>query len=252
MLRKVFILCLILWGAVQLSAQDNNEINIYSTIKYNHSINYGIFIHSGGLGANLNYLRNKSVYKNYLVNLSVMLLKHPKETRVINPSLTNARSYVFGKLNTAFVIRTGFGNSFILADKERPDNIRIQAYFNIGPDLVLLKPQYLTFIYHEPASGYNYRKVERFDPTNPYHNNQGNIYGGAPFYLGFDEMSAAAGAFLKLAFTFEWGTSEESYRQLEAGVMMDVFPEPLPLFAYIDNKYFFFNGFIAFKLGNRW
>ncbi len=246
------LLSIVVLSSLLVIASAQNEINIYATVKYDHTITYGAILHSGGWGLDFNYLMNKKVNKNYLVNFSAVLLKHPKETHVIDPSLTNAKSYIYGKLNTAIVLQPGLGNSFILADKENPRNIRIGLKFALGPDVVLLKPQYLTFIYREPATNQNYKKIEKFDPDNPYHNNQGNIFGGAPAYYGLNDLSAFVGVFCKIGSTFEWSDFEDDFKQLEAGIMFDLYPEPLPLFAYIDNKSVFTNLYINFSFGRRW
>ena len=237
-------------------AQD--EINKYTTASYNNSFNGGLFLHSNGWGVSLQYLANRKVNTNLLFNLDITTLKHPKETKVINPNYAKARPYIFGKINSILGMRAGLGNQFILADKETPKGIRINANFALGANFALLVPVYLE-IKKERRSEYDstliieYKETERYDPVhNTNQDNQGNIYGGTSYFTGLFDSKMVIGAFGKFGFNFEWNNFESSYKFLEIGVLVDLFPEPLPIFTYIDNKNLFVNFYLNLSLGKRW
>jgi hypothetical protein len=237
-------------------AQD--EINKYATASYKNSFNGGLFFHTNGWGISLQYLANRTVTKNLLFNLDITTLKHPKETKVINPNYEKARPYVFGKINNILGIRAGLGNQFILADKETPKGIRINANFVLGANFALLMPVYLEIKhdrrgYPDTTEYIEYKETEKYDPENdPNQDNQGNIYGGTSYFKGLFESKMAIGAFGKFGFNFEWNNFENTYKFLEVGVLVDLFPEPLPIFTYIDNKYLYLNFYLNLSLGKRW
>jgi len=235
-------------------AQD--EINQYATASYRNSFNGGLFIHTNGWGISLQYLANKTVNTNLLFNLDITTLKHPKETQVINPNYDGAKSYIFGKINNVIGFRAGLGNQFIIADKETPKGWRINANFVLGANFALLIPVYLEikYDYRNPDSSITQiRKTERYNPTpGSQQDNQGNIYGGTSYFEGLFESKMAIGAFGKVGFNFEWNDFENTYKFIEVGVLVDLFPQPLPIFTYIDNKNLFVNLYLNLSLGKRW
>jgi hypothetical protein len=237
-------------------AQD--EINKYTTAAYNNSFNGGFFLHTNGWGISLQYLANRTVNKNAIFNLDITTLKNSKETKVINPKYEKARPYIFGKINSVIGIRAGLGNQFIIADKETPKGIRVNANFIVGANFALLIPVYLEIKHdrrdtHDTTLIIEYKVTERYDPAkNPYQDNQGNIYGGTSYFTGLFDSKMAYGAFGKFGFNFEWNNFENTYKFLEIGLLLDVFPEPLPIFSYINNKQYYLNFYINLSIGKRW
>lgn len=249
--KHTFFLLLNLFFLHSVFAQEN-AINEFASIRYDNTFTYGAFIHNNGWGLNTQYLINRGVNKNFTFSLDMLTLKHPKETKVLNPVYSDARPYVFGKLNSAYVIRPGFGNQFIIADKENPLGVRVNIDFLLGASLAFLKPNYLEIRYIDPVTGKESIREEKYDPTNPTHINQSNIKGGAGFSQGFNELSPMFGGYAKLSFCFEWDDYETDFKSIETGLMIDAYPEALPIFAIIDNKNFFVNLFFKFNIGRRW
>jgi len=254
--KRIILYPLFLLLFTNIYAQD--EINQYATASYKNSFNGGFFLHTNGWGISLQYLANRTVNTNLLFNLDITTLKHPKETRVINPNYDAAKSYIFGKINNVIAIRAGLGNQFIIADKETPKGWRVNANFALGANFALLIPVYLEIIhdYRDPLDSNHIipqRNVERYNPTpGSQQDNQGNIYGGTSYFKGLFESNMAIGAFGKFGFNFEWNDFENTFKFIEIGVLVDLFPEPLPIFAYVDNKYLFVNLYLNLSLGKRW
>jgi len=246
----IFLLLLLFSLSYSLSAQDN-RINEYAGIRFDKSLQFGAIKHSNGLGLNTQYLIQRKVNRLILFNYEIISLKHPKESKVVNPIEDQALPYVYGKRFSAIPMRFGAGNQFIVADKETPSGIRISLNYHLGLDMTLLKPQYLWITYYFPETG-RVKKLEKYDPENPVHANQNNIFGGAAFYHGFTDLETVFGLYLKTSISFEWNDSEDQYKLIETGFMIDAFPEPLPIFAYIDNSNLFFNFFVSLSFGKRW
>jgi len=250
-LRNLFIILIGFFSSIS-QAQDN-LINLYAASGYDHNFTSGILLHTNGFGASFQYFRGMRNNRNLLTGIDIITLKHPKETKVVNPTFSDAKPYIYGKINSVILIRPGVGGQFIIADKENPMGIRVNFNFSLGADFALLKPDYIYIIYDDISSKYINLKAEIFDIENPIHKNQGNIYGGAGFFKGFDNMNASFGLYSKLSLSFEWNDYDETFRSLETGFMIDGFPEPLPIFDYIDNKSLFVNLFLTFNfVGRRW
>ncbi|HPD64468.1 MAG TPA: hypothetical protein P5265_09215 [Bacteroidia bacterium] len=247
--RYLTVIILISLGFSALS--QDNSINEFTSLRYDKSISAGFEAHSNGYGINFQYFIHRTVNKNLLFSFDILSLKHPKETKVVNPIEDAALPYVYGKINSAIPLHFGFGNQFIIADKEVPNGIRIGFSYLIGPNFTLLKPQYLWIYYYRPDLG-KYRVLEKYDPENPVHANQNNIFGGSSFFHGLSEMGSTFGAFAKTAFNFEWNKEDVSFKVLETGIMIDFYPQTLPVFAFIDNGKLFVNVYAQISLGKRW
>ncbi len=113
-MKKAFPILFSIFLSLQLIGQEN-AINQYTTIKYDNSIAVGIQLHTNGWGGNFQYLVNKNVSNNFILNLDILSLKHPKEVKVLNPVLENAKPYVYGRKNHVLLIRPGFGYQYIIA-----------------------------------------------------------------------------------------------------------------------------------------
>lgn len=253
-IRLLIILLLLNFAAF---AQENNAINEFSNIGYDHNLTYSLVVHTHGIGVNTNYFIKRTSSRAIALNLDIVSLKHPKETKIVNALYNDSKPYVYGKLNSIINIRGGIGNQFIVADRENPLSIKVNFNYSLGIDFVLLKPQYLKILYPvdpiDPNGQILYiTKIEKYDPTKVQHASQNNIHGGAGYFYGFNDISKSFGAYAKAGFSFEWNNEENSYRFLECGFVMDAFPEALPVFAFIDNKNIYTNLYLNIGIGNRW
>ncbi|MBL6963384.1 MAG: hypothetical protein ISR55_06150 [Bacteroidetes bacterium] len=251
-MRSAFAIILLFVFVNPFAKAQNREINEFTTLRYDNTISFGPLVHTRGLGLNFQYLKSIKVNSHLLFSLDIVNLKHAKETKVVNLIYDDAKRYVYGKINTAFPLKPGIGSQFIIADKENVSGIRLSGSFVIGSVITLLKPEFLKIIYYDQISGKPYAIDERYDPNNSHHANQTNIYGGTSFFTGFNELAATIGLFGKAWLTFEWNDDEDSYQALETGLMIDAYPEALPLMAMIDNRFIFTNLFVNFSLGKRW
>ena len=222
----------------------NSFMNEYATINYKNSFSAGAVLHTNGWGISGRYFLNRTVAKNFGFTLDILSLKHPKETRILNSIYDDAKPYIYGKLNYVILIRPGIGDQFVIADIEQPNGIKVNLNVFAGMNIALLKPVYLDIIRD------NQIIEEAYDPE--IHESQGDIFGGASFFRGFSEIKSQYGAFGKLSFSFEWSRHEDDIKGAEAGIMADLFPEALPIFAFIENKQIYLNLFVRVYFGKRW
>ena len=206
-------------------------------------------LHTGGEGINFQFARFNIVNRYRLFELGFYILKDPKEQRQPNPDIVDSRPYVFGKLNNLFVLKGNYGGKRVLADRLVPNGIKIDFNYSAGVLAGFLKPQYFQIRLNNPDGGDPTIRDERFNINNTTY--QQNTIGNSSFLKGLNQTTFMAGANAKLSLDFEWGNSETKYWSLESGVMCDVFPQEVPIFAYNSNNKYFLNIFLVLSYGSR-
>jgi len=241
----LFICCTQMVQAQTLEIEGVEEIGIvYKEI--NHG---GITVHSAGWG--LNYRRGKnatgSSYR--FLDFSLVNMRHPKEAKTFNPFFQNSNGYIYGKLNTLTVLRTGVGKLKELNSKGDKGGFAVAFSYFAGASFGLLKPVYLEIF--NPDAGINNPdfRTERYDPDKHFAD---NIYGGAPFFRGINELSIRPGVYANFNFNFEFGKSQQKIRMIETGAGIDLFAAETPIMAFNRNNYVFLTFHIRFIFGKRW
>lgn len=209
----------------------------------------GLSIHSQGWGGTLSYAKFKT-YKRYnIYTLDYVTMKHEKEFKVDNQVLEDARGYKFGKLNSFSKIRIGYGQRIMLYEKLRENGMQIYFAGTIGGNLGILKPIYLEILNYDNNGNVQSLSDEKYDPTI---HNQLNIYGKASALKGINESSLVFGAHAKAGFTFDFSKDREKVRALETGIIVDFYPEKVPIMAFIQNKQLFISFYINVLFGKKY
>lgn len=224
----------------------------------------GIDVHALGLGLVGRRLWNDNVSWQHFLEVDIVSMKHPKQIKTINTYWANAKGYDYGKLNSVFLLRTGYGKERILFDKSDFNGIMVSLVGSGGLSVAFLKPVYLEIIY-EDVTGQSYVETERYNPENPNHTPY-SIFGGTTYFNGIDEMKLQLGAYLKTGINFEFSKKDEAIRSVEAGVCIDAFKlgknpilpivigNELPIMAIEKNKKVFPVFYINLNLifGKKW
>lgn len=242
-----FFLVAFLLGSLQLLAQDIPGVEekgiVYKNIK-----SVGAFIHSRGSGISYRRGKMETGFRSAMFDFSLLNMRHPKEIRSINPFSDNAGGYVYGKLNSLLILRTGYGKQFIL--HPQGDRGGIETGFSVfgGLSWGLAKPVYLTVFYFDDQFGVR-EKTERYDPEKHFPD---NISGRAPFTKGFSESSFTAGLYGTISMNFEFGKQQKNLRMVETGVAADAFARPVPMMAFNAKNQIFVTLFIRVMYGKLW
>ena len=122
----------------------------------------------------------------------------------------------------------------------------------------MLKPYYLELIYdiENPGSGSRSElRTERFTDENAaIFTNFDDVFGGAGFFKGFDELTIVPGIQTKLGLFFSLGAFDKYVKAVETGFMADIFIRKIPIMIESDeisNKPYFFNFYVNFLFGKR-
>ena len=149
-------------------------------------------------------------------------------------------------MNDYSALRFGLGYQKLWFNKGEKNGVEIRYQLSGGLSAALLKPVYLNIISGDGTDG---RNIEKYNPELHFSE---NISGGADFIYGLDEMKLRPGAYGKFALVFEWAEDYEIIKTLEAGLVIDAYPNKLPIMAFIDNRRIYPAFYLALHFGNRW
>lgn len=243
------------WLATAQSIYNRKKQAIPSeaTLVYKKESQFGIMVHSNGYG--LGYKRGVqspfSGYRKLTIVADFVYMKHPKELRSKNQFYDNAKSFVFGKQNAFMIFRLGLGQDNLLFDRAKKDGVEIGYNYEAGLSLGLLKPVYLDVLVEDKELKTYVIATERYDKDR--HPSE-LIYGGAGFFTGFGQIKPLPGGYLKGSMYFDWAKEETKILRLETGIVLDVFPKKVPIFADFGrdvNKWYFATFFAKVSFGKK-
>jgi len=260
----LFIIFIVLTGIlpVTVQAQDISEadtVDMGFLLRKEKSGN--IMLHTLGYGFGYRFGTNKTYFKNRMFEFDLLEMRAPNQVRRYNENFPNPRSYVYGKLNTLFILRAGIGSQHLINRKPYWGGVEVRAFYYGGFDLGLAKPSYLYINYYavNDLSLYVLRtSLERYDPakhfpdigTNP--TTLSDIYGRGPILSGFTSMKFHPGMYVKGGFNFEFSAQNDRIKAIEIGAAVDIFPGKVQIMAFTDPQYFFLTGYLSFHFGKRY
>jgi hypothetical protein len=183
-------------------------------------------------------------------------LRHPKEFKQndqFSRRFGGQRSFFFGKQNSMFVLRGGWGTKRYLSQKASTKGVAVGINYEIGPSIGILKPYYLELIktIDSPAveERYSEENQDIFLDIN-------RVQGAAPFSKGITELAFLPGVQAKFSFHFDWGAFDEYVKALDVGIMGDFYLKKADILVDnaldgVKNRQFFINLFVSLQLGKR-
>lgn len=236
--------------------QEEGSLGIFeeNSVVYRSQRNGGAILYTNGWGGNFYWGKHLDGFKRRMLGLELTTVKNPKEVRQYNPYHQNAKSYVFGKVNSVIALRPTYGIKVDKFDKLRENGVQVGYFFSAGPVLAFLKPVYLEigkFIDEENVNpfDYDYLSAERYDPSE---HSLTNIYGRSSYLKGLLETDLMVGLHVKMGAHFEYSPEKDQIRALEVGISGDFFPAPVPIMASDVNQSILFNIYINFLFGKKY
>lgn len=239
----------------------NKKVDTTNTnVLYKYEKEWGLNVHSLGWGINFKKGKNINAFKKQLWEFEIVSLGDPKQTKISNYYLINSSSYVYGKLNSVFLLRTAYNKNILLNRKPYYGGVELRYFYSAGISLGIAKPIYLHITnYSTQGSYYTYEiTTEKYNPEEhfPYTVNVNgriiDIYGKASFFKGFSEIKFYPGIYSKFGFNFDFESENKLIKVFEVGTVIDLFPIPIPIMAFSDKKYFFFTFYLNLSFGNRY
>jgi len=242
-----YMLCCIFIYFADISivfSQENPEIKD-NKILYKNEMSGSIIAHTNGWGLNFRKGTHITGLRKRVLEIDLIGMKHNKEVKSYNINANNTKGYIFGKINSFTILRTGYGFLQVLNEKPYRGGVEVGCLYVGGVDIGFLKPIYV--IAQDP-----YDKSKVIVKKYSYDMNSEDIYGKASFLKGFNEIKLQFGLFAKLGFNFDFGSYYEYVKALQVGAILDAYPKPVPIMALTKNKNFFLTFFLCLNFGKRY
>ncbi|MGB1217624.1 MAG: hypothetical protein ACPG5P_07095 [Saprospiraceae bacterium] len=242
------------FSIVQAQGEFDNEELL--GIVYNDEMTVDLRFHTNGLlSLALNRGKIKTYYRTTFYQVEIGYLKHPKESRNNDLGVFNGQSakpYSFGKQNSLFMLRGGWGEKRYFSEKAEQKGLAIGMSYTIGGGLGILKPYYLDLVIDDDSGNFGLVRTGYSEEIRNTFLDVNSILGASGFGAGWKGLSVMPGIHAKLGVHLDWGAFDEIAKGLEFGFMIDAFYKKVPIMVSEKNTPIFLNVYLALQLGKRW
>lgn len=239
-------------GTIQPKPMTENRAGVV----YNREFTIDFTIHTNGYQVGTTWGQILTFYKTRYYFANFGEIKHPKEYRqnfrdvnIITGRSSN--SFIFGKQNNLFLLRGGRGFKKYYTEKAKEKGVSIGMVLEYGLTLGLLKPYYLELKNIPDIPAGRTASVRYSEETADVFLDVTKIFGASHFSKGLGEIVPIPGINSKVGLNFEWGQYDEFIKCAEVGLMLDLFPRPVPIMINQVNRPFFLNLYLTLQLGKR-
>lgn len=182
--------------------------------------------------------------------------KHHKEVRQSNELAAilrgedTPRPYIYGKQNSLYTLKFGYGVKRYYSEKAKRKGLAIGVSYQGGATLGLVKPNYLKLIKRGEDNRFFISTEKLTDENRDIFLDPFSIYGGTTFTKGIGEISILPGVHGMVAVHMAFGAFDEYIMALDAGLAVDIYPRKVPIMAE-DNRAYFLNLFLNLHIGKR-
>jgi hypothetical protein len=246
-MRKLLILAvIIIFGAISLYGQ--GELNEQQKVFFRNEKSFGILLSTDGIGVSYREAKRIDFRNKKLLEFDAGTLRDQKEYKQASSVTPQGGSYIFGKLNSTFFLRAGFGHQHELFKKADLGGIAVRYFYSAGPVLAIYKPIYYKVLYLVPGGGANEYdiKEQKFDASFA---SPADIYGKSSFTKGLNEIKVMPGLYAKAGVNFEYSKEDKIIHAIELGGQINAFPKKIPIMAGNENKAVFFSLFVSYRFG---
>jgi len=214
---------------------------------YYQQFQAGFSLNTNGYSLNARRTWTTSLAYKRGFEMDIAMIRHPKEINDYN--YIGGKSFVYGKLNSLYTVRLGFGEKRKIAKKIDIGSIEISYFYYGGLSLGGVKPIYLEINTAPITSDFVHASTERYDPDK---HDLYNIIGGVPFTKGFSEIKIYPGIYTKFGIDFDYKDSTKKIGTLETGVVVDYYFRDVPIMAKTKNYSYFFALYLSINFGKKW
>lgn len=251
MFRRYFlyVAAFILAGHFHTKAQEQSiagaENGSNLNVLYRGDVSGKIYANTRGFGALIRRGKHVTYKTRSYYEIDIQTLKHPKEVKSQGEA-EDRRRFVYGKINSVFMLRGGVGLQNVIALKADNKAVEVRYSYSIGPLLAFAKPYYLQ-VYR--TSGNMKSDLIRFSDENA---DSIRVIGRGSYADGFGEMKFYPGVNAKFNLSFEYAPYTNLIRAIETGVSLDYFPKALPLMARNPAENFVVSLHVGLVFGRKW
>jgi hypothetical protein len=237
MKRKISLIIFIL-VAYNLYSYSQGEISDQENIVFRNEKSFGVSANTNGWSIDYKTGKYINIHKSQIFLYSLNIIKHPQEIKQTNLYLSATNRFVYGKLNSCFDLRFGYGLQQQIFKKEDVGSIEIRISGTVGPIIGFLKPIY-----------YNINdSTERTEKYLPSHQ-PATIAGKASFFKGIPEIKANPGVFINVGIGFEHGKKQTQLRSIDVGFLVYAYLLEMEIMANDQNTHFFVSLYASYRIG---
>ena len=246
----LFGACAFLLSAQNIDIQNDDNKPLEEKLVYTRQNSLNIAIHSQGFGVGFKIGKIKSIYKTVNWEAEIASLHSPKEIKTINISEYYTRPYVYGKLNSVFVARFGYGQEKRIFGKPYWGGIETIWTYEFGASLALMKPYYYYVAVYESSENGNYQEVIE-EQTFGNHEQWLGIFGRSAFTKGLTETKLSPGVHASMGLSFEIGKQRTRLQAINVKVIAEGFPLGAPIMDGQRNKWIYVTFHLSYNWGSR-
>lgn len=250
LMLTLFGACPFLLSAQNIDIQDEDDKPIEERLVYDHQNTFHVAIHSQGFAAGFKIGRIKSIHVTRNWEAQVASLHSLKEIKTVNLTTYNTRPFVYGKLNSAYVARFGYGEERRIFGKPYWGGIETRWTYEVGASLALLKPYYYyVSVYKQLADGTFTESIEEqtFDEKDQWI----DILGRARFGTGLNETRLSPGVHATAGLSFDFGKSRSRVQAINVDVKAECFPLGVSLMDSERGRRLFVTFMLSYNWGSR-
>lgn len=247
LLTALFGAWVFLLSAQEINIGSDNDKPIEERIIYNRLNTYNIAIHSQGFGAGFTIGKIRNINKTTYWRTEIISLHSPKEIKTINLLNFSTRAYVYGKLNSVYALRFGYGAEKRIFGKPYWGGVETRWCYEAGASLALLKPYYYNVVIYKPYGNNDYIEVEE-EQTFADHDQWITILGKSSFGKGITESKLSPGIHASLGLSFDFAKSRAKAQSLNVDVIAEYYPLGVSIMDQQSNPYVY----LTFMLSYHW
>lgn len=205
---------------------------------------FGGKLHTDGYGGFFEIGRAKGLRKGLLFQVDITERKHTKEEK-INLGPGSSAPVIYGKINFFYPVKLGVQYSYLLGNKSNTNGVSVTANLGGGVVVGLLRPYVLTV---QMPNG-EFKNITYAEDSLRF--TDGPIFDGPGFGRGWGKMKVVPGFYVKPAFRFDYGRSNELLTAFEVGATFEYYTKDIEQMIMQDPKSFFISGYVAIIFGRR-
>lgn len=188
-----------------------------------------------------------------LFQLELTEHRHPKEVKQTpsDQGGSNARPFIYGKINNFFALKAGYGIRKMIAGKPEPGTTSIHWANTVGLALGMEKPYYIDGGLRQDNGSIVAATFKYTEDTKSSFTDLNYINGSAGFMKGIGELKMVPGVHFKSALHFDFAASRKTALAVETGFNIEYYTRPVVIMAYQDNRSLFANLFASIQFGRR-
>lgn len=250
MLTALFGACAFLLPAQEIGIGGDDGKPIEERIIYNRQNTLNIAIHSQGFGAGFTLGKIKTIHKTTFWRGEVVSLHSPKEIKTVNLLTFGTRAFVYGKLNSVYALRFGYGMEKQIFGKPYWGGVETRWTYEAGASLALLKPYYYYVVVYEPYGADDYIEKET-EQTFADHNQWVAIIGRSSFAKGISETRLSPGVHAATGLSFDFAKSRTRAQSLNVEVIAEYYPLGVSIMDQQRNQWFYLTFMLSYHWGSQ-